>query len=220
MTVVPGAVGAWRRSAIASVGGYPNDTLAEDQDLTIAIQRAGWAVKYDQFAIAWTEAPESLKSLAKQRFRWAFGTLQCLWKHQSAIFGSHPKGLGWIGLPQAIVFQIVLAAISPIIDLALVVSFFLTYVAIVAHGWAQTSHDVETMLLYWLIFTAIDMLAATIAFALERKEKWSLLWLLIPQRVGYRQVMYYVVLKAIAQALRGPMVGWGKLQRTGRVTAG
>ncbi|WP_375395952.1 polysaccharide deacetylase family protein [uncultured Sphingomonas sp.] len=220
MTVVPGAVGAWRRSAIASVGGYPNDTLAEDQDLTIEIQRAGWAVKYDQFAIAWTEAPETLKALAKQRFRWAFGTLQCLRKHQSAIFASHPRGLGWIGLPQAIVFQILLAAISPIIDLALVVSFFLTYVAIVAHGWAQTSHDVETMLLYWLIFTAIDMLAATIAFALERKEKWSLLWLLIPQRIGYRQVMYYVVLKAIAQALRGPMVGWGKLQRTGRVTAG
>jgi hypothetical protein len=62
-------------------------------------------------------------------------------------------------------------------------------------------------------------LAATIAFALERRERWRLLWLLIPQRIGYRQVMYYVVLKAIAQALRGPLVGWGKLARTGRVTA-
>ena len=218
MTVVPGAVGAWRVETIRSVGGYPDDTLAEDQDLTILIQRAGWKVRYDQFAIAWTEAPETIRALAKQRFRWAFGTLQCLWKHRSAIFGSHPKGLGWIGLPQAIVFQILLAAISPIIDLALLVSFFLTYVAIQAHGWAQTSHDVELMLAYWLIFTAIDMLAATIAFALERREKWSLLWLLVPQRVGYRQVMYYVVLKAITQAMRGPMVGWGKLQRTGRVT--
>ncbi|WP_267381127.1 MULTISPECIES: polysaccharide deacetylase family protein [unclassified Sphingomonas] len=219
MTVVPGAVGAWRVETIRSVGGYPNDTLAEDQDLTIAIQRAGWKVRYDQFAVAWTEAPETLRALAKQRFRWAFGTLQCLWKHQSAIFGSHPRGLGWIGLPQAIVFQILLAAISPIIDLALLVSFFLTYIAIQAHGWAQTSHDVELMLVYWLVFTAIDMLAATIAFALERKERWRLLWLLVPQRIGYRQVMYYVVLKAIAQAVRGPMVGWGKLQRTGRVTA-
>jgi cellulose synthase/poly-beta-1,6-N-acetylglucosamine synthase-like glycosyltransferase/peptidoglycan/xylan/chitin deacetylase (PgdA/CDA1 family)/spore germination protein YaaH len=219
MTVVPGAVGAWRLSAIKSVGGYPHDTLAEDQDLTIAIQRAGWKVRYDQYAIAWTEAPETLRALAKQRFRWAFGTLQCLWKHSAAIGRSSPRGLGWVGLPQAIVFQILLAAISPIIDLALLVSFFLTYVAIVAHGWAQTSHDVEKMLLYWLIFTAIDMLAATIAFALERKERWRLLWLLIPQRIGYRQVMYYVVLKAIAQALRGPMVGWGKLARTGRVEA-
>jgi cellulose synthase/poly-beta-1,6-N-acetylglucosamine synthase-like glycosyltransferase/peptidoglycan/xylan/chitin deacetylase (PgdA/CDA1 family) len=220
ITVVPGAVGAWRRSAIAAVGGYPHDTLAEDQDLTIAIQRAGWRVHYDQYAVAWTEAPETMRALAKQRFRWAFGTLQCLWKHRSAIGRSHPRGLGWIGLPQAIVFQILLAAVSPIIDLALLVSFFVTYLDVQAHGWAQTSHDVYTMLAFWIVFTAIDLLAATIAFALERRERWRLLWLLIPQRIGYRQVMYYVVLKAIAQALRGPMVGWGKLQRTGRVTEG
>ena len=217
MTVVPGAVGAWRLSAIQQVGGYPDDTLAEDQDLTIAIQRAGWKVHYDQYAIAWTESPESLRGLAKQRFRWAFGTLQCLWKHGGIMAKGRPRGLAFIGLPQAILFQIVLAAISPIIDLALLVSFAMTYVAVEAHGWAQTQHDVEKMLLYWLVFTAIDMLAATIAFALERREKWSLLWLLIPQRIGYRQVMYYVVLKAIAQAMRGPRVGWGKLVRTGRV---
>ena len=219
ITVVPGAVGAWRLSAIREVGGYPHDTLAEDQDLTIAIQRAGWHVRYDQYAVAWTEAPETFRALAKQRFRWAFGTLQCLYKHRSAIGRSHPRGLGWIGLPQAIVFQILLAAISPIIDLALLVSFIVTYLDVQAHGWAQTSHDVYTMLTFWAVFTTIDLLAATIAFALERREKWSLLWLLIPQRIGYRQIMYYVVLKAITQAMRGPMVGWGKLQRTGRVQA-
>ena len=219
ITVVPGAVGAWRVAAIASVGGYPADTLAEDQDLTIAIQRAGWRVDYDQFAVAWTEAPETFRGLAKQRFRWAYGTLQCLWKHQGAIGRSHPRGLGWIGLPQAVVFQILLAAISPIIDLALLVSFLATYLDVQAHGWEQTSHDIYVMLGFWLVFTAIDLLAATVAFALERREKWRLMWLLVPQRVGYRQIMYYVVLKAIAQALRGPQVGWGKLQRTGRVQA-
>ncbi|MGN6270276.1 MAG: glycosyltransferase [Sphingomonas sp.] len=219
ITVVPGAVGAWRLDAIRAVGGYPHDTLAEDQDLTIAIQRAGWRVSYDQFAVAWTEAPESVKALAKQRFRWAYGTLQCLWKHRAVMATGTPRGLARIGLPQAILFQIVLAAISPIIDLALLVSFFTTYLAVEAHGWAQTSHDVEKMLIYWLVFTAIDLLAATIAFALERRERWRLLWLLIPQRVGYRQIMYYVVVKAIAQALRGPAVGWGKLQRTGRAVA-
>ena len=208
-----GAVFGFTRAALA------DDTLAEDQDLTIAIQRAGWTVRYDQFAVAWTESPEGIRSLAKQRFRWAFGTLQCLWKHRRVMIEGKPRGLAFIGLPQAIVFQIVLAAISPIIDLALLMSFFTTYLAVEAHGWAQTSHDVEKMLIFWLVFTAIDLLAATIAFALERRERWRLLWLLIPQRIGYRQVMYYVVLKAIAQAVRGPRVGWGKLQRTGRVAA-
>jgi cellulose synthase/poly-beta-1,6-N-acetylglucosamine synthase-like glycosyltransferase/peptidoglycan/xylan/chitin deacetylase (PgdA/CDA1 family)/spore germination protein YaaH len=219
MTVVPGAVGAWRLAAIESVGGYPDDTLAEDQDLTIAIQRAGWRVTYDQYAVAWTESPESFAGLAKQRFRWAYGTLQCLWKHRAVMVRGKPRGLARVGLPQAIVFQIVLAAISPIIDLALILSFVMTWLSVEAHGWAQTQHDVEKMLIYWLVFTAIDLLAAVIAFALERREKWRLLWLLVPQRIGYRQVMYYVVLKAIAQALRGPKVGWGKLARTGRVSA-
>jgi cellulose synthase/poly-beta-1,6-N-acetylglucosamine synthase-like glycosyltransferase/peptidoglycan/xylan/chitin deacetylase (PgdA/CDA1 family)/spore germination protein YaaH len=220
MTVVPGAVGAWRLAAIESVGGYPDDTLAEDQDLTIAIQRAGWRVAYDQYAVAWTESPESFAGLAKQRFRWAYGTLQCLWKHRAVVVRGRPKGLARVGLPQAMVFQILLAMISPIIDLALIVSFVMTWIAVQAHGWEQTQHDVEKMLVYWLVFTAIDVLAATIAFALERRENWRLLWLLIPQRIGYRQVMYYVVIKAVAQALRGPLVGWGKLARTGRVTSG
>ncbi|MBM6577919.1 glycosyltransferase [Microvirga sp. SRT01] len=219
MTVVPGAVGAWRVATLRQVGGYPTDTLAEDQDLTIAIQRAGWRVHYDQYAVAWTEAPENIRGLAKQRFRWAFGTLQCLWKHGRVIREGHPKGLARVGLPQAILFQVVLAAISPIIDLALILSVIGTWTRVAAHGWAQTQTDVFTMLTYWLIFTAIDLLAAFIAFALERREKWRLLWLLIPQRIGYRQIMYYVVCKAIVQAMRGPSVGWGKLDRSGRVTA-
>jgi cellulose synthase/poly-beta-1,6-N-acetylglucosamine synthase-like glycosyltransferase len=219
ITVVPGAVGAWRRAAIAQAGGYPADTLAEDQDLTIAIQRQGWRVTYDQYAVAWTEAPEGFRALAKQRFRWAYGTLQCLWKHGSLIRKGHPRGLAFVGLPQAILFQVLLAAISPIIDLALIFSIVFTWLTIEAHGWAQGETDVEKMLVFWLIFTAIDLLSAVIAFALERRAPWRLLWLLIPQRIGYRQIMYYVVLKAITQALRGPKVGWGKLARTGRATA-
>jgi len=219
VTVVPGAVGAWRLEAIRAVGGYPPDTLAEDQDLTIAIQRAGWKVHYDQFAVAWTEAPESFRALAKQRFRWAYGTLQCLFKHRRVIREGKPKGLARIGLPQAIIFQILLAAISPVIDLALIISLVATWMEVQAHGWAQTQTDIDKMLTYWLVFTAIDLLAAFIAFALERREKWRLLWLLIPQRIGYRQIMYYVVLKAIGAALRGPRVGWGKLERSGRVDA-
>ena len=217
MTVVPGAVGAWRTATLKAVGGYPVDTLAEDQDLTIAIQRAGWRVQYDQYAVAWTEAPESLRGLAKQRFRWAFGTLQCLWKHMGVLATGRPRGLARVGLPQAVLFQIVLAAVSPIIDLALVLSIIATVLRVHEHGWAQTQTDIGKMLTFWLIFTAIDLLSAVVAFALERRERWRLLWLLVPQRIGYRQVMYYVVLKAIAQALRGPLVGWGKLARTGRV---
>lgn len=219
MMVVPGAVGAWRRTALEAVGGYPHDTLAEDQDLTIAIQRRDWAVAYDQDAVAWTEAPESFTALIKQRYRWAFGTLQCLWKHRRILREGQPKGLARIGLPQAWVFQIGFSVISPLIDLALVVNIAATAWTISQHGLAQTDGTLERMLIYWAVFIVIDALCGGIAYLLEpRERRYPVFWLL-SQRFVYRQIMYYVVLKALASAGRGLAVGWGKLERSGRVTA-
>ena len=217
ITVVPGAVGAWRRQALDAVGGYPVDTLAEDQDLTIAIQRAGWRIGYDIDAVAWTEAPETFAALAKQRFRWAFGTLQCLWKHRTILRTRKPAGLALGGIPQAWLFQIGFAMVSPIIDLALVVSAVSTIVRIEQHGWAQTQSDVLTMAIYWLIFTGIDVLCGGVAYWLEKREPRYPAHLLLAQRFVYRQLMYWVVLRALNAALRGPSVGWGKLDRTGSV---
>ncbi|RDE06751.1 polysaccharide deacetylase family protein [Sphingomonas aracearum] len=219
MTVVPGAVGAWRRAALDAVGGYPEDTLAEDQDLTIAVQRAGWRIAYDVDAVAWTEAPESFRALARQRFRWAFGTLQCLWKHRGILRERRPQGLAFVGLPQAWLFQIVFAAISPLIDLALVTSVIATAVRVNQHGWAQTRGDVGTMAAFWIAFTAIDVICGWIAFRLEPRERRYPAHLLVAQRLVYRQLMYWVVCKAIASAIAGFGIGWGKLERTGRVAA-
>ena len=219
MMVVPGAVGAWRRAALDAVGGYPVDTLAEDQDLTIAIQRAGWRIAYDVDAVAWTESPESFTALAKQRFRWAFGTLQCLFKHRRVMRTRTPKGLALVGMPQAWLFQIVFAAVSPVIDLALIISIVGTWVRVSQHGWAQTQSDVFMMAMYWIAFTAIDVLCGWIAYRLEPREKSYPAHLLVAQRFIYRQVMYWVVLKAIGAAISGLGVGWGKLERTGSVEA-
>lgn len=215
--VVPGAVGAWRRAALEDVGGYPEDTLAEDQDLTIAIQRKGWKVAYDEDAVAWTEAPETLRALGKQRFRWAFGTLQCLWKHRSVMSERSPSGLAFVGMPQAWLFQIVFAMISPLIDLALAVSIIGTWVRVMQHGWAQTQTDVFRMGLYWLGFTTIDLVCGWIAYRLDLREKRFPALLLLAQRFVYRQLMYGVVIRAVGAATTGLGIGWGKLERTGRV---
>ena len=215
--VVPGAVGAWRRAALAEVGDYPTDTLAEDQDLTIAIQRKGWRIGYDVDAVAWTEAPESFSALSKQRFRWAFGTLQCLWKHRSILRTRKPKGLAYIGIPQAWLFQIGFALISPLIDLALVVSIVSTWLRVQQHGWDQTQSDVLRMAVYWIVFTVIDVLCGWVAYRLEQREQRYPALLLVAQRFIYRQLMYSVVIRAVINALRGPRVGWGKQVRSGRV---
>ncbi len=215
--VVPGAVGAWRRTALEEVGGYPEDTLAEDQDLTIAIQRKGWKVAYDENAVAWTEAPETLRALGKQRFRWAYGTLQCLWKHRGIIPARAPSGLAFVGMPQAWMFQIVFAMISPLIDLALAISIIGTGVRIAQHGWAQTQTDVLRMLVYWIAFTTIDLACGWIAYRLDVRERRFPGILLLAQRFVYRQLMYGVVIRAVGAALSGLGIGWGKLERTGRV---
>jgi len=215
--VVPGAVGAWRRSALDEVGGYPHNTLAEDQDLTIAIQRLGWQVAYDQEAVAWTEAPESFGALMKQRFRWAFGTLQCLWKHQSVLKTRKPRGLAMIGIPQAWIFQIGFSIISPIIDFALLFNIVATYIQVSQHGWAQSDTDLGRMLIYWVAFLTIDALCGAIAYWLEPREKRYPVFYLLSQRFVYRQIMYYVVIKAVLAALHGSHIGWGKLERSGRL---
>lgn len=217
ITVVPGAVGAWRRSALDAVGGYPEDTLAEDQDLTIAIQRRGWRVAYDVEAIALTEAPETFKALSKQRYRWSFGTLQCLWKHRAVLREGRPRGLAWFGMPQAWLFQILFAAISPLIDLALVISIVGTAIRVHQHGWAQTQSDVLRMGIYWVAFVTIDLIAGWIAYRLEPTRQRFPGGLMLMQRFFYRQLMYGVVIRSISAAARGKGVGWGKLERTGTV---
>jgi cellulose synthase/poly-beta-1,6-N-acetylglucosamine synthase-like glycosyltransferase/peptidoglycan/xylan/chitin deacetylase (PgdA/CDA1 family) len=215
LTVVPGAVGAWRRSVLAQLGGFPTDTLAEDQDLTIAIQARGYRVRFDSGAIAWTEAPVTVRGLAKQRFRWAYGTLQCLWKYRSITFSPAHRELGMVALPQVWLFQILLTALAPVADLLLLWQLASQYLAYIQHPDDFTFANLEVVLVYYLVFVLVDLLAGMIGFLMEKGEDWKLLLWLPLQRFGYRQIMYYVVLRSISTALKGPFVGWGKLERTG-----
>jgi cellulose synthase/poly-beta-1,6-N-acetylglucosamine synthase-like glycosyltransferase/spore germination protein YaaH/peptidoglycan/xylan/chitin deacetylase (PgdA/CDA1 family) len=217
VTVVPGAVGAWRRSALETLGGYPHDTLAEDQDLTIACQRAGWRVEFDSEARAYTEAPDSVAGLLKQRFRWSFGTLQCLWKHRKALFNRERPVLGFVALPQIWLFQIMLTAVSPLVDMAIIWSLVWTLYARAYHPVEWSPDDFLRSVFYWAAFIFLDLSAGALGMALERRAPWKdLVWLPV-QRFGYRQLMYYVVVKSIVTAIRGARVGWGKLER--RATA-
>jgi peptidoglycan/xylan/chitin deacetylase (PgdA/CDA1 family)/spore germination protein YaaH/GT2 family glycosyltransferase len=217
VTVVPGAVGAWRRKALEELGGFPGETLAEDQDLTIAVQRAGWRVEFDPSARAYTEAPDTLQGLLKQRFRWSFGTLQCLWKHRAAMFDRKHATLGFIALPQIWLFQIFLALAAPLVDLAVLGSMGGALINRLMHPVEWSSDSLTQGLLYWTVFILVDLSAAALGMALERRAPWKdLLWIPV-QRFGYRQLMYYVVVKSVATAIRGPMVGWNKLER--RATA-
>jgi cellulose synthase/poly-beta-1,6-N-acetylglucosamine synthase-like glycosyltransferase/peptidoglycan/xylan/chitin deacetylase (PgdA/CDA1 family) len=193
ISVVPGAIGAWRKSAIISAGGYDADTLVEDQDLTLKVLRAGGKIMYDKDAIAYTEAPHTLRSFLKQRFRWVFGTMQCLWKHKQELFNTKRIGLGWIALPNIMIFGTFLQLFYPIIGI-------LTIVQIAFGSW-------EAIIVSYAAFTLIDFLYAGMAFWHE-KENRHLILMLPLQRLYYQQIMFYVIIKSVLYAFTGTRTYW------------
>jgi cellulose synthase/poly-beta-1,6-N-acetylglucosamine synthase-like glycosyltransferase len=225
ITVVPGAVGAWRKALVLEAGGFSDDTLAEDQDLTMAIRRRGYEIEYADEAIGYTEAPDTLATLARQRFRWSFGTLQCLWKHsgihfwrqRGALLRPNAGSLGFIALPNVWIFQIIYPFISPIADLLFVWSLISVWAVRADHGATFALSSLQHVLTYYAVFLVVDWVATMLAFALEPGEDKSLTWLVLLQRFVYRQLMYWVVVRSIVAAFRGRLVGWGKLERKATV---
>jgi len=198
ITVVPGAGGAWRKRAIQEVGGFSPDTLAEDTDLTLAIRRLGYGVRYDDEAIAYTEVPHKTAALMRQRFRWLFGTLQSAWKYRSVLFRPKYGTLGFVGLPCIWLFQMALPLVSPMAEIAMLA-------ALMAGHW-------EIVLFYWAALFGLELVAGLLAYALERERPDDLV-LLPAQRIYYRAVLLYVAGRALVSAIRGAWVEWVKVER-------
>jgi peptidoglycan-N-acetylglucosamine deacetylase len=202
ITVVPGAISAIRKAAIDRAGGLSLQTLAEDTDLTLALHKDRQRIVYVPQAIAWTEAPESVRTLARQRFRWAYGTLQCLWKHRDMIFNWNYRALGWFSLPSVWFFQIILVAVTPGVDLLL-------FASLPFGAWSA-------VLPFVITFLSMDVILATLACILER-EPITRAWRILPMRLIYRPMLSYCIWKAILRAIKGAWVSWGKLERTASV---
>lgn len=223
ITVVPGALGAWRAEAVRAAGGFASDTLAEDTDLTFSIRRRGWRISYDEDAEAFTEAPETPSALIKQRFRWTYGTLQSVWKHRDTLGRPRYGSLGFIAIPNIFLFQVLLPLISPVIDLLFLGTLLLWGLAqfrITRMPQLWTAQDVERSLIFFVIFMFIDFLTCVVAFALEKHEDWTLLLPLLLQRFYYRQMMYIVLFRAVVRAWQGGAVGWRGVEPQPRPAAG
>ena len=202
ITVLPGAISAIRKTAIDRAGGLSLDTLAEDTDLTLSLHKQRLRIVYVPGAVAWTEAPETVRALSRQRFRWAYGTLQCLWKHRDMVFNWKYRALGWFSLPSIWFFQIILVAITPAVDLFLILS-------LPFGAWRD-------LLPFVIVFLTTDVILATLACILEH-ENLLQAWRIIPMRLIYRPMLSYCIWKAILRGVKGAWVSWGKLERTASV---
>jgi len=220
VSVVPGAIGAWRVSAVREAGGFHLDTVAEDADLTMALLRRGYRVEYEDMALAYTEAPTNANALMRQRFRWSFGILQAVYKHRSVV--ARKGALGWVALPNIVIFQILLPLVSPLIDIMFFVGTIWYYIQKHFHPDSTDPADFHKLVLFFFAFLVIDFIASAIAFALERRhpddkeDAWLLsqVWL---QRFAYRQLFSIVLFKTLKRALEGRKFAWDKLERTAAV---
>jgi cellulose synthase/poly-beta-1,6-N-acetylglucosamine synthase-like glycosyltransferase/peptidoglycan/xylan/chitin deacetylase (PgdA/CDA1 family) len=200
---IPGALGAFRRRAITDAGGLHTDTLAEDTDLTIALNRAGWRVVFEDSARAWTEAPTGLRQLWRQRYRWSFGTMQALWKHRRAVLDHGPSGrFGRRGLLFVALFSVVLPLLAPLFDIMAVYGFIFL--------------DRRLAVLGWLLMMVVQTVTAVVAFRLDH-EPVHPLWTLPMQQIAYRQLMYLLLMHSALTALTGRRLRWQKLRRTGEL---
>ncbi|MGP8271660.1 MAG: glycosyltransferase [Terracidiphilus sp.] len=221
VTVVPGAIGAWRTAPVKAAGGYPLNTVAEDADLTMNLLEQRYHVDYEDRALAFTEAPIDMLGLMRQRFRWSFGILQAVWKHRLAFIRN--KAMGLFALPNILIFQMLLPLVSPFIDLMFVAGIVNYFVDLHYHPEAASAASFEKLVAYFLTFLLIDFITSSIAFSLERHhpankgDGWLLfhIWL---QRFAYRQVFSIVLFKTLKRAIDGKPFNWDKIKRTAKMS--
>ncbi len=201
ITIVPGACGAWRRSVLVEVGGFSSSTLAEDCDLALKIQKTGrYKILQDNEAISYTEAPQSLLSLTKQRFRWTFGSIQSLWKHRSMMLN---KNYGWLGM---------YVMPSAVISIAVPILFWPLVIAVTIDSILSGNYQV--ILLFFALSLTVQSIIAAIGLTLA-KERYSYIWAVLFGRFAYGPIRMYILYKTILTILKGVDVGWNKLARTG-----
>jgi peptidoglycan-N-acetylglucosamine deacetylase len=221
VTVVPGAIGAWRTAPVKAAGGYPLNTVAEDADLTMSLLERGWKVDYEDRSLAFTEAPIDARGLMRQRFRWSFGTLQAIFKHRAAFVRNRAMGL--FALPNILIFQMFLPLVSPFIDLLFAWGIVNFFIDLHYHPESASPASFEKLVTYFLGFLVIDFLTSMVAFSLERRhpankgDRWLLfhIWL---QRFAYRQLFSVVLFKTLKRAIDGKPFNWDKLERTAKMS--
>lgn len=202
IAIAPGACAAWRRRAIVEAGGYSAQTLAEDCDLTLSIQRLGYQVRQDNEAVARTEAPMTIRALARQRLRWTFGNLQAYRKHGDMMLRPRYGVLGMLALPYALLSVVVPLAFMP-----------LTYIAA---GLSIASGRWQNMALFAIFVAGVHLVTSIVAVAMVRERPWHLL--VVPLcRLIYEPLRAYVLYRSLLMAAKGKAMGWYRPARTGTV---
>lgn len=213
--VVPGALGGWRTEAVRKAGLYSSSTITEDADLTVAVHRAGYKVRFEDRARAFTEVPVTVGALIRQRIRWALGMLQTSWKHRHTI--REGRSVGFISIIDAIWISFLSSLTAPFVDLLLIALVIKASFILATVGLAAIDLMTVVAVIGYFGLVIVDIILASAAFLIERRRDAWLVALVPLLRFGYRQIMVYAALNALWRALTGRLYGWNKLARLGTV---
>ncbi len=203
VNIIPGPIGIFRRSALRRVGGYDHDTFAEDCDLTLKLLGEGWQIHYEPDAIAYTEAPEKLLDLLKQRYRWTRGILQAIRKHRRSLVDPR-HGFG-------VCFTLWYMIFEGIMWPSMNVFAHVLFVFVASKYGAALP-----LVLWWAQLTVLDLAAALYCVAVEEERIR-----LVPYAIYYRAFFALTIdvskLFATFEELFRLRMDWGKLERIGRI---
>jgi len=216
LLIISGAFGVYRRDAVVSVGGYYSKSLGEDMDLIVRLhkhyikKREAYTISFVPDPVCWTDAPEDLATLKKQRVRWQRGLLEVLSEHRSLCFNPHAGTVGWLAYP----FMVIVEAMGPIMEvLGLIftlVLYFLGYI-----------HPTAALLLITVSIGFGLMLSASSLLLEERsfhvypsyRNTLSLFMWAVLENFGYRQMITWWRLIGTWRWLVGSEFTWGAMKR-------
>ncbi|MFG6621232.1 glycosyltransferase [Sulfitobacter sp. 1A05707] len=213
ITVVPGAIGAWRATALMEAGIFSTETLTEDADMTMSVIRSEYQVLYEPRAIAKTEAPTTLRALMTQRLRWSLGMMQAGWKHLGAT--AERRNLGLVALPDLAIFGYLMPLIAPLADLFLIILAIDFFANLDTTKQDYAEIITNPLIIAYMALPLLEVISTAIAFRLDPHEDRRLMLLIPIQRIFYRQVLYVSVIRALWRAATGSLASWGRITRVG-----
>lgn len=221
LLLISGAFGVFRRAEVVAVGGFTKGSMGEDLDLIIKLHRhmiergKKYRIEFIPEPVCWTEAPESLKVLARQRSRWQRGALEVFFRYRTMLFNPRYGRVGMLGFGHMLVVD-VLGPVTEVLGYILMPAFWLL-------GLLSTEHFLAFTALVFTYGVAISVCSLILEETeLKRFPRARDLALLTAAAVfenfGYRQLNNFWRVKGYWQYLRAD-TNWGEMTRTGLSTA-
>lgn len=216
-TMISGAFGVFRKSALVKAGGYAFKTVGEDMEVFLRIME--YARRHKEKAevrmlpdpVCWTEAPSDFKTLGNQRSRWSQGLAESLWRRRGMFFRSWTGSIGWLGLPYQLLYEL----LTPLVE---VVGYCITLIGFL-FGYLEVTHVLVvamTTMFYGCLLNLLVILIDQVSFRRypDPRDVLKLAIAACLEQFLFRQINIFYRIRGLYRWARGNH-SWGEMKRAG-----